>query len=85
MAFIIKVPKPNSICDPGRPLEKNQLIQAQVAHCKEAEKFLPDHLRTGIDLADIKTEGDAANYIRKVTKAIRETGGRAPEKVERAG
>jgi hypothetical protein len=86
MSNVIKVPKPSRTAyDPHRPLMKNQLIAAQVEHFKEAEAQLPAHLQTGIDTAAIKTEGEASHYIRRVTRAIHESGGRPPQKVETAG
>jgi hypothetical protein len=82
---VIKVPKPERTAyDPHRPLEKNQLIHAQVRHFKEAEAQLPEHLQTGVDVATIMTEGQASHYIRKVTKALHESGGRPAQKVEKA-
>jgi hypothetical protein len=84
-AKVIKVPKPaGTAYDPHRPLEKNLLIHAQVKHFQHAEERLPEHLRTGVDTAAIKTEGQASHYIRKVTKALHESGGRHTQKVERA-
>src|SRR5690348_10217609 len=81
----IKVPKPSRTAyDPHRPLEKNQLIHSQVRHFQEAETQLPEHLRTGVNVADIKTEGQASHYIRKVTQALHESGGRPTQKVEKA-
>ena len=82
-APIISVPKPGrSAYNPKRPLGSNALVAAAVQHFSEAEKNLPADLRTGIDLASITTEGEAAEYIRKVTEAIHKSGGR---KVKRAG
>jgi hypothetical protein len=82
---LIKVPKPaRTAYDPHRPLEKNQLIHAQVRHFKEAEAQLPEDLQTGVDVATIMTEGQASHYIRKVTKALHESGGRPAQKVEKA-
>ncbi len=82
MSNVIKVPKPSRAAyNPNRPLGKNALIKAQVEHFKEAESQFPEHLKTGIAEAEIRTEGEAADYIRRVTRAIHETGGRAPEKV----
>lgn len=82
---LIKVPKPSRTAfNPHRPLEKNLLIHAQVRHFHEAEMQLPEHLRTGIDIATIRTEGEASHYIRKVTRAIHESGGRPPQRVETA-
>lgn len=85
MSNLIKVPKPaGTAFDPHRPLTKNLLIAAQVKHFKEAEAQLPEHLQTGIDITSIKTEGQASHYIRKVTRAIHESGARSPQKVETA-
>jgi hypothetical protein len=82
MPKFIEVPKPSRAAyNPNRPLEKNALVQAQVKHFREAEMGLPENLRTGVDAAAIATEGQAADYIRKVTRAIREGGG---QKVRRA-
>jgi hypothetical protein len=82
---VIKVPKPSRTAyDPHRPLEKNLLIHAQVRHFKEAEGQLPEHLQTGVDIATIRTEGQASHYIRKVTNALHQSGGRPTQKVEKA-
>ena len=72
----IQVPKPSRTAyNPDRPLEKNALIQAQVKHFREAETRLPENLRSGVDVDAIATEGQAADYIRKVTRAIHERDG----------
>jgi hypothetical protein len=85
MSNVIKVPKPSrSAYNPQRPLERNLLIHAQVRHFKEAEANLPEHLRTGVNIEHIKTEGQASTYIRKVTRALHESGGRPSPKVEPA-
>ena len=82
-APVIRVPKPGrGAYNPGRPLGSNALVASAVQHFAEAEKNLPADLRTGIEVASVKTEGDAAEYIRKVTEAIHKSGGR---KVKRAG
>ena len=84
MSNVVQVPKPSKAAyNPNRPLEKNLLIKAQVKHFEEAEARLPEHLRTGINVAGIRTEGEASRYIRQVTRAIHESGGR-PEKVQTA-
>jgi hypothetical protein len=76
MPNFIQVPKPSRAAyNPDRPLEKSRLIQAQVQHFREAEMRLPENLRSGVDVAAIATEGQAADYIRKVTRAIHEGGG----------
>jgi hypothetical protein len=68
---LIKVPKPpKSAYDPGRPM--NTLLEWQVEHLHEAEKRLPVNYQTRIYTNAIKTEGEAAEYIRAVTEAIRD-------------
>jgi hypothetical protein len=48
------------------------LLRSQVEHLREAESKLPLRYRHEIDtyIKAIKTEGEAAAYIRKVTQAI---------------
>lgn len=83
-ANIIPVPKPSrNAYNPNRALRGNALVLAQVRHFEEAEKHLPPELRTGIEIGSITTEGQAAEYIRKVTEAIHKSGGRTG-KVQRA-
>jgi hypothetical protein len=55
-----------------------------VLHFQAAEKELAPELRSGIDASALETEGQASEYIRKVTRAIHKGGGRAPQKVETA-
>jgi hypothetical protein len=81
---IIHLPKPSKDAyNPNRPLSKNALIKSQVEHFYEADQNLPPELRTGIDIATVTTEGEAAKYIRRVTHAIHEGGGRQ-EKIRKA-
>jgi hypothetical protein len=84
MSNVIKVPRSSGVFDPNRLLCKNPLIAAQVRHFEEVESHLPPELRTGIDPTSLKTEGEASEYIRRVTRAIHHGGGRAPQKVETA-
>lgn len=67
---IIHVPRPKNAYNPSRPL--GSLLKAQIDHLREAESKLPLRYRHGIDtyVKTVKTEGDAASYIRKVTEAI---------------
>jgi hypothetical protein len=66
---VIKVPRPpKSAFNPNRPM--SSLLEWQVEHLHEAEKRLPVQHRTDIYINAIKTEGEAANYIRAVTEAI---------------
>lgn len=74
---VIHVPKPDRRAyNPNRPLERNLLIKAQVEHFAEADRQLPPEHRTGIDPNTIRTEGQASQYIKKVTLAIHKSGGR---------
>jgi hypothetical protein len=67
---IIKVPRPpRSASDPDRPI--SSLLKTQIEHLHEADKRLPLRYRTEIYVNAIKTEAEAARYIREVTEAIR--------------
>ncbi|MGA2355148.1 MAG: hypothetical protein ABSG02_11665 [Terriglobales bacterium] len=56
--------------DPDRPV--NALLKAQIQHLHDAENNLPLSHQTDIYINAIKTEGEAAEYIRRVTTAIHE-------------
>ena len=65
----IHVPRPpQSAMNPDRPA--NALILAQVSHLQHAERRLPLRYRSKIYTHAIRTEGEAAEYIREVTEAI---------------
>ncbi|HZR57715.1 MAG TPA: hypothetical protein VFA74_12635 [Terriglobales bacterium] len=74
---VIKVPKPpQSAFDKNRPV--SALLKNQILHLHEAESRLPVRQQTNIYINKIKTEGEAAEYIREVTaklhpEAARET------------
>jgi len=66
---LIHVPRPpQSAMNPNRPV--NALLKAQMLHLHDAEMKLPVRHHTNIYINAIKTEGEAANYIRQVTEAI---------------
>lgn len=68
---LIHVPKPpKNAYDPNRPM--GSLLRSQVEHFREAESKLPLRYRHEIEtyIKAIRTEGEAATYIRKVTDAI---------------
>ena len=66
---VIHVPRPSpKAMNPDRPA--NALILAQVSHLQQAESRLPLRYRSEIYIHAIKTEGEAAEYIREVTEAI---------------
>ena len=75
----IKVPRPPTKAhDPERPM--TSLLKAQVEHLHDAERNLPLKYRTKKYVKAIKTEGEAADYIREVTESIHN----AHAEVERA-
>ncbi len=68
---VIHVPKtPRSSFNPNRLLVKNTLLKHQVEHFRVLEEKLPPEQQTSIDFASIQTEGQAAEYIRKMTAIL---------------
>ena len=66
---LIPVPRPpKDAGNPNRPV--SSLLKSQVEHLHEAERRLPNRYHSDIYINAIKTEGEAAEYIRKVTEAI---------------
>lgn len=66
---MIHVPRPpKSSMNPNRPA--SSLLITQVEQMHAAEKRLPLRYRTDIYINAIKTEREAAKYIREVTEAI---------------
>jgi hypothetical protein len=66
---IIHVPRPKqSAMDPNRPV--NSLLKAQIEYLHDADRRLPLRYRTEIYANAIRTEGEAAEYVRSVTEAI---------------
>jgi hypothetical protein len=66
---IIFVPRPSkNAMNPDRPV--SSLLLAQIQHLQHAERRLPLRYRTEIYTRAIRTEGEAARYIREVTEAI---------------
>ncbi|MGA2102807.1 MAG: hypothetical protein ABSG34_16990 [Candidatus Sulfotelmatobacter sp.] len=69
--MLIHVPRPpKSAFNPDRPV--SSLLKAQMEYLHEAEKRLPSRYHSEIYVNAIKTEGEAAKYIRHVTEAIHE-------------
>jgi hypothetical protein len=63
---LIKVPKPPaSAMNKDRPV--SSLLKTQLLHVQKAEFRLPARAQTNIYINAIKTEGQAAEYIRQVT------------------
>jgi hypothetical protein len=76
---LVHVPKPpKSAYDPTRPV--SALLKAQIEYLHEAERRLPLRYRSEIYVNAIKTEGEAARYIREVTEAIHDAHGEAASK-----
>jgi len=66
---IIPVPRPSKKAwNPDRPM--SGLLLAQIQHLQHAERRLPLRYRSAIYTHAIRTEGEAARYIREVTEAI---------------
>jgi ArsR family metal-binding transcriptional regulator len=59
---------PKDAGNQDRPV--NALLKSQILHLQEAERRLPVRHRSDIYINAIKTEGEAAEYIRTVTEAI---------------
>ncbi len=75
---VIRVPKPQRTSyQPHRPLSKNTLLLNQVKHFRHIEKDLPPEHQTGIEADKIETEGQAAEYIRRITEKIHRHPGKA--------
>src|SRR5213592_1212790 len=66
---VIHVPRPSRKAM-NQDRSANALIMAQVSHLQHAERRLPLRYRSEIYTHAIRTEGEAAEYIREVTKAI---------------
>lgn len=66
---IIRVPKPpQSALNKERPI--SSLLKTQIEHLQEAEFRLPARAQTNIYINAIKTEAEAAEYIRQVTAKL---------------
>jgi hypothetical protein len=66
---VIVVPKPpKQAFNPDRPV--SALLQNQILHMQEAEFRLPARRQTNIYINNIRTEGQAAEYISKVTAQL---------------
>jgi hypothetical protein len=67
----VLVPKPaRTSFNKERPLVRNTLLKNQVDHFRELEKRLLAELATGIQYDAVKTEGQAAEYIKKMTTIL---------------
>ncbi len=78
---IVRIPKPSKDSfNPNRPLAGNTLLLNQLKHIHKRELEFPPEQRTGVDFASIKTEGQAADYIRRLASVlhpqVKKSGGR---------
>ena len=74
---VIKVPKPpKSAFNKDRPV--SALLKNQILHLHEAELRFPARDQTNIYINNIKTEGQAAQYIRQVTAILHPAGIKQP-------
>ena len=65
---VILVPKPaRSYFNPNRPVTKNTLLKNQIEQIHKLEQNIPSGRQTGEEFDSIKTEGQASEYIRKMT------------------
>ena len=72
--LMIDVPKiEEDAYDHDRPI--SGLVQNQLIHLSAAEHSLPAAKWTGINIARLHTEREAAAYIQKVTKLLHPQGG----------
>ena len=68
---IIHIPRPEKgSFNRHRTLAKNTLLLNQVRHFQMVEKTLPPEKQTGIAPDSVKTEGEASEYIRKMTAIL---------------
>src|SRR3954451_14599493 len=68
---IIEVPQPApGSYDPNRPVSKNTLLLHQVRHFQLLEQTLPMSFRSGHVHQAIVTEGNAAEYLQKMTAKL---------------
>jgi hypothetical protein len=65
---VIPVPRPKNAMNLDRQV--SSLLLAQIQHLQKAEKNLPLRYHSEKYINAIKTEGEAAEYIREVTEAI---------------
>lgn len=80
----IRVPKP-----PADALNKDrrisELLKSQLKHMQEVEKHLPAHHQTRTNIDAIKTEREAAKYIRTITAKLHRRRHHVPKTPSSAG
>lgn len=69
LRHVVPVPRPaEGSMNKDRPV--SQLLKQQISHFREIEKTWPAGKQTGIDIESVKTEAEAAAYIRKITAVL---------------
>lgn len=66
-----KIPVPKAAANSfnkGRPI--SDLLRWQMRHMHAAEALLPYDYQTGINIHEIKTEGEASAYLQKATEKL---------------
>ena len=70
---VIKVPKPaQGSFNKNRPV--SALLRNQILHMHEVERKFPPSRHSGVYINEIRTEGEAADYIQKVTARLHPEG-----------
>jgi hypothetical protein len=67
--------------NPDRPI--SGLIQMQLIHLSTAEQTLPPGQRTGTNISTLHSEGQAAEYIQKVTAMLHKVGKAAKKTIKK--
>lgn len=80
---LIHVPRPENAGNQNRPI--SSLLKNQIRHLHEAEHNLPLRYRSDKYVHAIKTEAEAAAYIRHVTDAVHRAHADAAAERERGG
>jgi hypothetical protein len=79
---VVVVPKPSKAAyNPDRTLDRRSLLLNQVRQFRHLEQSLPAAERLGLD-GPVETEGQAAEYLRKMTELMHE---RSKPRVRKAG
>ena len=82
---LIQVPRPAARAfNPSRPLSGNSLLQAQVQHFHELNQQLPVEHKGDVEPHQVITEGEAGEYIRKMTARLHAHHGIGKGKVKKA-
>lgn len=67
----VRVPQPSRASyNPQRLVTENTLLKNQIKHFHELEQTILRQLQTRNRFEDVKTEGDTAAYIKRVTGVL---------------